>query len=74
VVNKANEPTAAGRATEAISFNNSYSRGITILIKNIKSSNIMTGSVTTPLSTPTTSGSNETVDLEKFTAKLTCSG
>jgi hypothetical protein len=51
----------------------SYSGGITILINNIKSSNIMTGSVTTPLST-TTSGSNGTMDPEKFTAKLTCSG
>ncbi|MDP9286909.1 MAG: hypothetical protein M3P08_01770 [Thermoproteota archaeon] len=43
------------------------------MINNIKSSNIMTGSVTTPLST-TTSGSNGTMDAEKFTAKLTCSG
>ena len=69
MVNRANEPVAAGRATEAISFNNSYSGGITILINNIKSE----GSVTTPLST-TTSGSNGTMDPEKFTAKLTCSG
>jgi hypothetical protein len=66
VVNKANEPVAAGRATEAISFNNSYSGGITILINNIKSSNILTRSVTTSLSTPTTSGSNGTMDLEKL--------
>ncbi|MDQ6864451.1 MAG: hypothetical protein M3044_11575 [Thermoproteota archaeon] len=74
MVNKANEPVTAGRATEAISINNSYSGGITILIKNIKSSSIMTGSVTTPLSTPTTSSSNGTMELEKFTARLTCSG
>jgi hypothetical protein len=66
VVNRANEPVAAGRATEAISFNNSYSGGITNLINNIKSSNILTRSVTTSLSTPTTSGSNGTMDLEKL--------
>jgi len=66
VVNRANEPVAAGRATEAISFNNSYGGGITILINNIKSSNILTRSVTTSLSTPTTSGSNGTMDLEKL--------
>jgi hypothetical protein len=66
VVNKANEPATAGRATEAISFNNSYSGGITILIKNSKSSNILTRSVTTLLSTPTTSGSNGTMDLKNL--------
>jgi hypothetical protein len=66
VVNKANEPVAAGRATEAISFNNCYSGGITILINNIKSSNILTRSITISLSTPTTSGSNGTMDLEKL--------
>ncbi|MRN40676.1 MAG: hypothetical protein FIO02_06500 [Nitrosopumilales archaeon] len=66
MVNRANEPVAAGRATEAISFNNSYSGGITILINNIKSSNTLTRSVTTSLSTPTTSGSNGTMDLEKL--------
>ena len=40
--NKTNQPVTARRATEAISFNNSYSGSITILINNIKSSNIMT--------------------------------
>ena len=66
MVNKVYEPVAAGIAAEAISFNNSYSGGITILINNIKSSNILTRSVTTSLSTPTTSGSNGTMDLEKL--------
>jgi hypothetical protein len=51
VVSKANDLVAAGRATEAISFNNIYSGGITILINNIKSNRI-----TISLSTPTTSG------------------
>ena len=34
--NKTNQPVTARRATEAISFNNSYSGSITILINNME--------------------------------------
>src|SRR3989442_3125696 len=51
--NKTNQAVTAGRASETISLNSNYTGPITILINNIKSSNVMTGSVTTPLSTPT---------------------
>jgi hypothetical protein len=45
--NKTNQAVTAGRATETISFNGSYTGPVTILINNIKSSNVMTGSITT---------------------------
>jgi hypothetical protein len=44
--NKTNQAVTAGRATETISFNGNYTGPITILINNIKSSNIITGSET----------------------------
>jgi hypothetical protein len=77
--NKTNQAVTAGRATETISLNGNYTGPITILINNIKSSNIMTGSVTTPLSTPTpanttkpsTAGKGTTIDSVRFTSKLT---
>jgi hypothetical protein len=50
--NKTNQAVTAGRATETVSFNGNYTGPVTILINNIKSSNVMTGSITTPLSTP----------------------
>jgi hypothetical protein len=43
--NKTNQPVTARRATEAISFNNSYSGSITILINNIKIGSVATDSV-----------------------------
>jgi hypothetical protein len=77
--NKTNQAVTAGRAIETISFNGNYTGPITILINNIKSSNAMTGSVTTPLSTPTpanttkpsTAGKGTTIDSVRFTSKLT---
>jgi len=75
--NKTNEPVTAGRAIETTSFNGNYTGPITILINNIKSSNIMTGSVTTPLSTPTpanttspNAGKGATIDSVRFTSQL----
>ena len=77
--NKTNQAVTAGRATETISFNGKYTGPITILIDNIKSSNVMTGSVTTPLSTPTPANTikpliaskGTTADSVRFTSKLT---
>ena len=73
--NKTNQAVTAGRATETISFNGNYTGPVTILINNIKSSNVMTGSITTPLSTPApsnaTAGNGTTTDSVKFTSKLT---
>jgi hypothetical protein len=76
--NKTNQAATGGRGTEAVSFNGSYTGPITILINNIKSSNVMTD-VTTPLSTPTpgntttpsTAGKGTTIDSVRFTSKLT---
>jgi hypothetical protein len=76
--NKTNEAATGGRGTETVSFNGSYTGPITILINNIKSSNVMTD-VTTPLSTPTpantstpsTPAKGTTVDSVRFTSKLT---
>ncbi|MDQ6862576.1 MAG: hypothetical protein M3044_02010 [Thermoproteota archaeon] len=76
--NKTNEAATGGRGTETVSFNGSYTGPITILINNIKSSNVMTD-VTTPLSTPTpantstpsTPAKGTTVDSIRFTSKLT---
>jgi len=75
--NKTNQAVTAGRATEIISFNG-HTGPITILINNIKSSNVMTGSVTTPFSTPIpanttkplTAGKATTIDSVRFTSKL----
>src|SRR5438445_1835485 len=77
--NKTNQAVTAGRAAETISLNGNYTGPITILINNIKSSNAMTGSVTTPLSTPTSAntikpliaGKGTTIDSVRFTSKLT---
>lgn len=77
--NKTNQAVTAGRAAETISLNGNYTGTITILINNIKSSNAMTGSVTTPLSTPTSAnttkplaaGKGTTIDSVRFTSKLT---
>lgn len=77
--NKTNQAVTAGTATETVSFNGNYTGPITILINNIKSSNIMTGTVTTPLSTPTppntttssTGGNGTTTDSVRFNSKLT---
>ena len=64
--NKTNQAVTAGRATDTISFNGNYTGPVTILINNIKSSNVMTGSITTPLSTPAlsnaTAGNGTTTD------------
>ncbi len=78
--NKTSEAATGGRGTETVSFNGSYTGPITILINNIKSSNVMTD-VTTPLSTPTPTPTNTTspstpakgttVDSVRFTSKLT---
>jgi len=73
--NKTNEPVTAGRGTETVSFNGSYSGPITILINNIKSSNVMTGGNAAQLSTPSnttaaTAGNKGTTDSVRFTAKL----
>ena len=70
--------TTGGRGIETVSLNGSYIGPITILINNIKSSNVMTD-VTTPLSTPTpanastpsTAGKGITIDSVKFASKLT---
>ena len=77
--NKTNQAVTAGRATETISFNGNYTGPITIFIDNIKSSNVMTGSVTTSLSTPTPANTTKpliasngtTTDSVRFTSKLT---
>jgi hypothetical protein len=79
--NKTKQPVTAGRGTETVSLNSSYTGPITILINNIKSSNIMSGGVTTPLSTPTPAnttasstgnkGTSATTDSVRFTLKLT---
>jgi len=73
--NKTNQAVTAGRATETISLNGNYTGPVTILINNIKSSNVMTGSITTPLSTPApgnaTAGNRTTTDSVRFTSKLT---
>jgi hypothetical protein len=74
--NKTNEATTGGRGIETVSLNGSYIGPITILINNIKSSNVMTD-VTTPLSTPanastpSTAGKGITIDSVKFASKLT---
>jgi len=74
--NKTNQPVTAGRGTETTSFNGNYTGPITILINNIKSSNVMTGTNTTPLSTPipantsSTAGKTTTVDSVRFTSQL----
>ena len=76
--NKTNEAATAGRGTEMVSFNGNYTGPITILINNIKSSNVMTD-VTTPLSTPapantttpSTAGKGTTIDSVRFASKLT---
>jgi hypothetical protein len=73
--NKTNQAVTAGRATETVSFNGNYTGPVTILINNIKSSNVMTGSITTPLSTPApgkaTVGNRITTDSVRFSSKLT---
>ena len=77
--NKTNQAVTAGTATEIVSFNGNYTGPITILINNIKSSNIMTGTVATPLSTPThpntttssTGGNGTMTDSVRFNSKLT---
>ncbi len=43
--NKTNQAVTAGRATETISLSGNYSGPITILINNIKSSNVITGAI-----------------------------
>jgi len=75
--NKTNQPITAGRGTETVSFNGSYTGPVTILINNIKSSNVMTGSVTRPLSTPTsantthsTAGKGTTIDSVRFNSNF----
>jgi len=75
--NKTNQPVTAGRGTETVSFNGSYTGPVTILINNIKSSNVMTGSVTRPLSTPTsantthsTAGKGTTIDSVRFNSNF----
>jgi hypothetical protein len=78
---KTNQAVTAGRATEIISLNGNYTGPITILINNIKSSNAMTGSTITSLSTPvptpvntaspSTPAKGTTVDSVRFTSKLT---
>ncbi|MDQ6668397.1 MAG: hypothetical protein M3Y53_09255 [Thermoproteota archaeon] len=75
--NKTNEAATGGRGTETVSLNGSYIGPITILINNIKSSNVMTD-VTTPLSAPTpaststpTAGKGTTIDSVRFASKLT---
>jgi hypothetical protein len=72
--NKTNQAVTAGRATETVS-NGNYTGPVTILIHNIKSSNVMTGRITTPLSTPApgnaTAGNRTTTDSVRFSSKLT---
>lgn len=73
--NKTNQAVTAGRSTETISLNGNYTGPVTILINNIESSNVMTGSITTPLSTPApgkdTVGNRTTIDSVRFSSKLT---
>ena len=64
---KLNQPVTAGRAAERVSFQNDYTGGITIVINNIKASNVITGGNLTPLSTPVKPGVTDSV---KFTARL----
>ncbi|HYT01421.1 MAG TPA: hypothetical protein VEL70_00845, partial [Candidatus Acidoferrum sp.] len=68
--NNTNQAVTSGRATETISLNGNYTGPITILISNIKSSNVMTGSVTTPLSTPTAANTTKPSTAVKGTTKL----
>jgi hypothetical protein len=62
---------------ETISLNGNYTGPVTILINNIKSSNVMTGGNPAQLSTPSntttaaTAGNKGTTDSVRFTAKLT---
>ena len=65
--NKTSQAVSAGRAAETIPFNGSYTGPITILINNIKSSNVMTGNNVRSLSTPLLKGITDSV---KFTAKV----
>jgi hypothetical protein len=73
--NKTNETATAGRAPETITFNGNYTGPITILINNIKSSNVITD-VTKPLSTPASANTTPstagkgTLDSVRFTSKL----
>ena len=72
--NKTNQRVTAGRGTETVSFNGDYTGPITILINNIKSSNVMT-EVTKQLSTPnnttTAPAGKGTTDSVRFASKLT---
>jgi len=65
--NKVNQPVTAGRGYEQVVFPNGYTGDITILIHNIKSNNVMTGSNLTPLSTPLPKGTTDSVE---FLAKV----
>jgi hypothetical protein len=75
--NKTNQPVTAGRGTETVSLNGSYTGPVTILINNIKSSNVMAGGNPAQLSTPNntttaaTAGNKGTTDSVRFTSKLT---
>ena len=75
--NKTNQPVTSGRGTETVSFNGSYTGPVTILINNIKSSNVMTGGNTAQLSTPipanistSTVAKGKTIDSVRFTSRL----
>lgn len=60
--NKTNQPVTAGRGFEQVVLPGGYTGDITILIHNIKSNNVMTGSNLTPLSTPLSKGAADSVD------------
>jgi hypothetical protein len=59
---KANQTTSAGIGQEQVDFSNGYTGKIHILINNIQSSNAMTGSNLTPLSTTQHNGKSDSVD------------
>lgn len=60
--NKTNQPVTAGRGFQQVVLPRGYTGDITILIHNIKSNNVMTGSNLTPLSTPLSKGTTDSVD------------
>jgi hypothetical protein len=62
-MNKVNQPVTAGRGFEQVALPN-YTGEITILIHNIKSNNVMTGTNLTPLSTPVRKGTTDSVEFE----------
>lgn len=68
--NKMNQYVSAGIGLEQVVLPNGYSGEIHILIHNIKSNNLMTGSNITPLSTPLSKGTTDSTDSTDFIVKV----